>query len=817
MNVFSRTNLPMRRLAVVAVSLFFTPFAMVAHAAQLDIQLEQAVLVVPKKLTGVESNAIDLLLDEVEKRTLIRWEVTDTWSKGSKPVIAIAKADAIQKIAKPHASLLKTRKPLTQGEEGYRILSVSDSSQPALLVIGHDDRGLLFGCGRLLRELRMTKRRVGLERALDIDTVPAIPIRGHQMGYRPKTNSYDAWSIPIWEQYLRDLIVFGTNAVELIPPRSDDAADSPHFPLPPMEMMIRMSQLFDDYDTDVWVWYPAIDSDYTDSGTMDNALKEWSDVLSQLPRVDAIFVPGGDPGKSPPKVLMTILEKQMENLRRHHPKAELWVSPQGFHPEWMDEFLGLVQERKPAWLDGIVFGPQNCIGLPELRERLPKQYRIRRYPDITHNIRCQYAVSEWDVAYAMTEHRESINPRPRTMAHVFRLWKDSADGFITYSEGCNDDVNKILWSALGWDPEHDVVDILRQYSRYFIGEDYADTFAQGLLALEKNWDAPLLTNSDVMTTLQRFQALEDAATPQVLLKWRFQQALYRAYYDAYIRSRLLYETQLEASAMDTLRRADEWGTLLAIERAEAILNRAVLERPAVDWRNRVFELAEALYQSIRMQLSVPRYQAIYHERGANLDSIDRPLNNRNWLMDRFAEVREIDSEKERRRALGQIVNWTDPGPGGFYDDLGDVANQPHLIRGLGYLADPEYRQSSRVAFDYSRAFRMSWIRFAETRYGTPLRMRYEDLDPSASYSVKIVYTGEWRYHGDIRIRLEADGRQIHPPMAKPRPVKPLEFGIPQELTQDGILELSWFDNQDRTGAGRGCQVAEVWLMRNPDR
>ena len=37
----------------------------------------------------------------------------------------------------------------------------------------------------------------------------------------------------MWEQYIRDLAVFGCNAVELIPPRSDDDADSPLFPLPP--------------------------------------------------------------------------------------------------------------------------------------------------------------------------------------------------------------------------------------------------------------------------------------------------------------------------------------------------------------------------------------------------------------------------------------------------------------------------------------------------------------------------------------------------------------------------------------------------------
>ena len=78
-------------------------------------------------------------------------------------------------------------------------------------------------------------------------------------------------------------------------------------------------------------------------------------------------------------------------------------------------------------------------------------------------------------------------------------------------------------------------DILREYGRYFIGERYADDFAQGLLALERNWRGPLAANEGVDTTLAQFQEMERTATPQMLANWRFQQALYRAYYDAYTR------------------------------------------------------------------------------------------------------------------------------------------------------------------------------------------------------------------------------------------------------------------------------------------
>ena len=39
-----------------------------------------------------------------------------------------------------------------------------------------------------------------------------------------------------------------------------------------------------------------------------------------------------------------------------------------------------------------------------------------------------------------------------------------------------------------------------------------------------------------------------------------------------------------------------------------------------------------------MQLSVPRYKAIGVDRGASLDTLDVPLNNRLWLERSFADA-----------------------------------------------------------------------------------------------------------------------------------------------------------------------------------
>jgi hypothetical protein len=92
-----------------------------------------------------------------------------------------------------------------------------------------------------------------------------------------------------------------------------------------------------------------------------------------------------------------------------------------------------------------------------------------------------------------------------------------------------------------------------------------------------------------------------------------------------------------------------------MQRAETILAKAETEPPAPELRARVFELAEALFQSARMQLSVPRYQAISVSRGANLDQIDEPLNERRALEKGFTRIRGLPSEAERLSALAELV------------------------------------------------------------------------------------------------------------------------------------------------------------------
>ena len=743
-----------------------------------------ATVVAPSSLTGLERKAVSLLIDAVRERARITWPVASSDPAPGTPVIRVHRTGG-------------------GPPEGYQLRS----SATAIEIAGNDERGILFGVGGLLRALEMRRDSVTLPRELNVRTAPKYALRGHQLGYRPKTNSYDGWTVPMWESYIRDLAVFGANAIELIPPRSDDAADSPLFPLPPMQMMIEMSRLAQEYGLQCWIWYPAMDPDYSNPATVSAAIQEWGDVFRQLPRIDAVFVPGGDPGHTEPKHLFALLEKQTANLRKYHPKATMWVSPQGFNAAWMEQFFTLMKQR-PTWLTGIVFGPQVRVNLPELRSRVPRQYPIRFYPDITHSTNAEFTVNDWDVAFAQTEEREVINPRPLDEARIFRVLQPYAEaGFLAYSEGCNDDVNKAVWSALSWNPEADVTEVLRDYGRYFIGPDMADDFAQGLLALERNWRGPLLGNQSVDVALAQFQTMERRAAPQQKLNWRFQQALYRAYYDAYLRARLTDETARERRALEHL----SGPSFPALAAAEAELT--AVSRAGAPLRARVFELAEALFQSVRMQLSVPRYFAIDPGRGANLDLIDRPITNVPWLLSRFAAIRALDTEAARRAAIDEIVNWTNPGPGGFYDDLGDPANRPHLVPGEGFEKDPAFFHTIRTGFGSRRnvPWRTSWYRHAEALYGNTLQLRYAGLDPAARYKVRFTQGGD---SAPRLTRLVANGKfEVHPFRKKDPEVKPLEFDIPAEATSGGSLMLEWQPSPEESGNGRFVQVSEVWLIR----
>ena len=161
-------------------------------AASDTLDLKQAVVVFDKTVKGPQVQAVRVLVEEVQKRTQIAWSVADTWPEKAPAVIVVGLASFVDSTLSQHGvnGAAETR---AKGAEGYQVRATVPGNPAVVTVVGNDERGVLFGVGNLLRELRMKRRRVAVPAELSIATAPKYPLRGHQLGYRPKTNSYDAW------------------------------------------------------------------------------------------------------------------------------------------------------------------------------------------------------------------------------------------------------------------------------------------------------------------------------------------------------------------------------------------------------------------------------------------------------------------------------------------------------------------------------------------------------------------------------------------------------------------------------------------------
>lgn len=789
------------RLTRVAAAL--CALAVFKSSAVTALDLSKATIVVrPGKLLPAEESAARVLAEEIKSRTGLTWAITTNWPAHD-TVIAISSGMSVsgwpKSLPARNGSDLAERRA-----EGFRLaVQTAEKQQAVVWIQGADSRGTLFGVGQLLRALSWKKSAASLPDDLDIATAPARPIRGHQLGYRHTANSYDGWDDKQYEQYIRELALFGANSIENIP--SQDERPSPVMPLTRDVMNRRMSEICAQYEMDYWLWIPAV-FDLTNTVKRAELLAYQDKLFRDCPRVNGIFFPGGDPGDNSPQLVFPYLEDLSLILAKHHPQAKIWLSMQSFEKDAVDYVYAWINEHKPTWLGGLAGGPSSPP-LPETRARLPKPYGLRDYPDITHTVRCQYPVAWWDPNFALTLGRESANPRPAYYKAILDNFGGYTDGFISYSDGVHDDVNKTIWSALSWQPDAPPREILLEYTRCFFGANVAEEAADGILALEKNWEGGIAENGGIQATFELWQKLE-AKAPELRDNWRWQLCLLRAYYDAFIRQRLINETALERAANEVLATASVRGAAKAMDDALAILGRSESQPIKREWRQRIEDLCADLFKSIKLQTSVPKYHASGSERGAVLDFVNRPLNNRWWLADEFARIRKLPTEPERLKALELIRTWENPGPGSFYDAVGDIAKSPHTIRGEGVNTDPMMERNPNPGYwmwdDGLSRRRLSWHVTADW----PLGLSYHGLDSAASYRVRLSGYGQ--------MKLRMNGQLGTPTVPRIEIGETMEFPVPAELIKDGQLKLTFDKLPDEATLNwrKQSRVSEVWLLKD---
>lgn len=513
------------------------------------------------------------------------------------------------------------------GTEDYSL----ECGEKEITVTAHRLRGLIYGFFHILRKSVCADGRIILNKNISGSYSPAMRVRGHNVSYTESNNACDAWSKEQYRRYLLDLMAFGLNIAE-------DSYCINHQRNALMKMSFRealqaISEICLELDLEMTLYYP-LDKKFTDEETVGTLL----DDIKGLPVLSHLFLPGGDPGNLQAEDFVKRCRAIKHAVSELYPEAEIIPSAQAPHeyPDWGERFKKAMADE-PDEFQTVIFGPNHAMPLDELRRSISLKYSIDQYPDITHNVRCETPVhftrDDWHYAWAATLSRESVNPRPREYRLLHMKTRQYLRGSIPYSEGVNDDINKVLWSAMDFDFGAQPREVIRDYARLFIPQADPDEFADLIFGLEQNWEAPPEENFSVEAVFRGFEKMLNGC-PELYENWRFLLHYFRALCDKIVRDRRIFELGLIEKASCEIR----YGSL---DTAKNILS-AEFSDEYKKFRAELFALAEKLFGQIGIQLDVEHFGGKNWERGCTLETIDMPITDRTYLLNKLASGADRD-------------------------------------------------------------------------------------------------------------------------------------------------------------------------------
>lgn len=517
-------------------------------------------------------------------------------------------------------------------------------------------RGLIFGYSLFLRKTIYENNKVILVEDICGEYSPEKKIIGHQVGYRTTPNTYDAWDYNQYFRYYLDMMAFGTNTCEHNTTKFGKGETNPLMKYTQEEFVAEASRLADMLDLDVSLWHANSDDE-----TEEEALAIREKIYSEIPRINAVFPPGGDPGNMRADDFVERCKKISNVLKSIHPDAELHPSAQAPHiyRDWGKVFIDSISDC-PEEIDAIIMGPNHAFPMHEMRKNVPEKYPIRFYPDITHNLRCEYPVNfledDWHYSLAATLSRESVNPRPTELRTLHRLFSPYTIGSVSYSEGVHDDVNKMIWSALEWNKDSDLREIILDYSRFFFYGTDVEKITDTIFLLERNWQGDPSENPCIDFSYSNLCEIK-AAYPTLSDNWRFLLLYFRGCCDMLVKMRRSFENTLCKKAIKLLKKQN-------INDAITILNTPYSEK-YTELRKEIDFLAEKLFKLIGIQLDVEHYYADSWERGATLETIDNNVSDKAFLINRLDFALSL-KESERADFINRLINRNKTEPDEIY-------------------------------------------------------------------------------------------------------------------------------------------------------
>ncbi len=220
--------------------------------------------------------------------------------------------------------------------------------------------------------------------------------------------------------------------------------------------------------------------------------------------------------------------------RSRFPKARTvlstWYFDHFVNGEW-DGLRAAFRQRKPDWIDYLLIDDYGSFPRNPLELGIPGGFPVVGFAEIS-----MVGMFPWGGFGA--------NPRVRHWQAHHLSTRHLISGGFPYSEGIYEDMNKVLQLQLGWNPDLDTQDIVREYAAGHFHPDIADAVLSAVLMMEEHLGISMRDSGegprfDLGTPLAKAEACRDlmnrldAGLPDTIRHtWRWRILWLRAALDA---------------------------------------------------------------------------------------------------------------------------------------------------------------------------------------------------------------------------------------------------------------------------------------------
>ena len=835
-------------------------------------------IVVGEQADDVEQKVAHLLKDRINEKSAIRISIGKVPENEGLNIV-LGRPDhheRLNNLFEQHRIPMLT--DLAPGPEGFLLRKLDAQT---LIAAGIDDRGCLYVVGELLRQIGYKEDQISIPNDLNIRTAPAFEIRGTQFGQSgvaKRLAKVRDWTEEETQRVILDYALAGANIFSVKSGPMYDFIKSYGL----MTQSGFGANTAPEIEDESWKASESIGRTgyvcLSVEAARDYMLQKFEAFAKEMPSHDLLKFHGGDGGgcecdRCDPYGLtfIELVGEMAEILHKYHPETKVYFTNQKFDNADDNAIFNYLNEKPRDWLWAWGYGPgsdatswqpghrqthrMDLFKYPgfgpyglyplEIVKQMPARHKLVYYNEITHWKYAQHAYIQmypradkngdlpphWghdiyerrpDQYLTMVYNRQTFFVWPRSYHRVFNDLMRYGVGDITHSSGHHDHFNQWMWQRLLWAPRTSVEDVVDEYCRAWFGPEAAPYMAEAIFQLEENLEEiPEMPLPEKYGILNYYELTKKAgeAMPGLWMEnnWLWRMYMQKGALDRYVQLAVIEQLKIEGQVRDLVSES------LENKLADSSIKKA-LDLIAVG-PELTTEMEELINEATKLG---KESNELFGVRNDGLYNLEHDFIGLGWTKRQLIRALEVKG-KTRKEFLSMIINYTNPGEGGFYDNLGTANHAPNVVAGYPYDHGQPY--VSEMLSEENLPSQRSMYFTQEEEQGVTLH--YKGLDPKARYSLRLSLVRPW-FQERYAMRMNQKSQSIYADdylLAKDveLPLQMSDFftyKIPASVTRDGELIIRFEKAPDvaagdrvsveqwRNSGGWGTIVSEAWLIRD---